>query len=98
MKDENGEMQQVSVEVGVDNDNYVAILSGLKDGDTVYKQVETKASSAGGLMGIFSSLGGGMQMPGGGMDFGGGGGMDFGNMPSGFGGGGSGGGGGFGGR
>lgn len=91
MKDENGEMQQIPVEVGVDNDNYIAVTSGLKDGDTVYKQVESTASAASGLMSILSNLGGGsMQMPGSsGSDrsnFGGGSGgsgsRNFNNMPS----------------
>ena len=65
MQDESGAMQQVAVEVGVDNDNYVAITSGLKEGDTVYKVAETETSAASGLMSIFSSLGGGMSTPGG---------------------------------
>lgn len=65
MQDESGAMQQVAVEVGVDNDNYVAITSGLKEGDTVYKEAESSVSAASGLMSLFSSLGGGMQMPGG---------------------------------
>ena len=65
MQDESGAMQQVAVQVGVDNDNYVAITSGLKEGDTVYKVAETETSAASGLMSIFSSLGGGMSTPGG---------------------------------
>lgn len=64
MQDKSGAMQQVAVEVGVDNDNYVAITSGLKAGDTVYKQAEAEASAASGLMSLFSSLAGGMSMPG----------------------------------
>lgn len=71
MKDENGEMQQVYVEVGVDNDKYIAITSGLNSGDVVYKVSESTASAAGGIMSLFSSMTGG-GMPGGGMDFGGG--------------------------
>jgi len=102
MQKEDGTMEQVSVEVGVDNDNYVAIVAGLKDGDTVYKQTESTAAAAGGLASLFTSLTGGMgggfdfsSMPGGGSSgFGGssfgGGGMP--SMPSGFGGGGGGGG------
>lgn len=65
MKDENGQMQQVAVEVGVDNDNYVAVTAGLKSGDVVYKQAETKQSAVGGIMSLFSNFGGGMQTPGG---------------------------------
>ena len=41
MKDESGALTQVPVEVGLDNESYVEIKSGLKDGDTVY--VEAKA-------------------------------------------------------
>jgi hypothetical protein len=50
-----GEMEQVDVEIGVDNDNYVEITSGLDSGITVYKAVETVEDS-GGLLSIFSSL------------------------------------------
>ena len=79
MKNEAGEMEQVSVELGVDNDNFVEIKSGLSQGDTVYVKVETSAASQGGLASLFSSLTGGStqttttsNMPG--------------NMPSGMGG------------
>lgn len=50
-----GKMEQVDVEIGVDNDNYVEITSGLDADVTVYKAVETK-EDAGGLFSIFSSL------------------------------------------
>lgn len=63
MQKADGAMEQVSVEVGVDNDNYVAITSGLKAGDTVYKVAETETSAASSIMSIFSSLGGGMNAP-----------------------------------
>ncbi len=56
MKDESGAMQQVDVTLGVDNDNFVEIKSGLNEGDTVYVKVETAADSAGGLASLFSSL------------------------------------------
>lgn len=59
MKNEAGEMEQVDVTLGVDNDNYVEIQSGLAEGDTVYVEVETSADSAGGLASLFSSLTGG---------------------------------------
>lgn len=92
MKDESGAMQEVAVEVGIDNDNYIAILSGLNDGDVVYKAAETKSSAASGIMSLFSTLTGGTP-PGGGnfgsssergnrKQDGNGGGMDFSNMPS----------------
>ncbi|MBE0601537.1 MAG: hypothetical protein IH607_07080 [Firmicutes bacterium] len=48
-------MEQVFVETGVDNDNYVQIVSGLQAGDTVYKEVAS-AEDAGGLLSMFSSL------------------------------------------
>ena len=93
MQGESQTMQQVPVTLGVDNDNYVEITSGLSDGDVVYAVAATKDDSAGGLLSsLFSSLGGGMQPAAGAPaqngsytrrnagDFGGG------NMPSGFGG------------
>lgn len=93
MQDANQTMQQVSVTLGVDNDNYVEITSGLSDGDVVYTVAASKDDSASGLLSsLFSSLGGGMQPAAGAPmqngsytrrnagDFGGG------NMPSGFGG------------
>lgn len=62
MQDENQTMQQVPVTLGVDNDNYVEITSGLSDGDVVYAVAATKDDSDGGLLSsLFSSLGGGMQ-------------------------------------
>ncbi|MBE5803125.1 MAG: HlyD family efflux transporter periplasmic adaptor subunit [Clostridiales bacterium] len=59
MYDENQVLQQVPVTVGLDNDNYVEITSGLKDGDTVYAQVTTTAGSGGLFSSLFSSFGGG---------------------------------------
>ncbi|MDD3213177.1 MAG: HlyD family efflux transporter periplasmic adaptor subunit [Eubacteriales bacterium] len=56
MKNEDGDMEQVQVELGVDNDNYVEITSGLSEGDTVYTEVESSASSGSGLASLFSSL------------------------------------------
>ena len=86
MKDENDEMQQVAVTIGVDNDNYVEVTAGLSTGDTVYAEVQTKADSGGGLFSSLSSLLGGgtststqqQQQPS----------FNTGNMPSGFNGGG----------
>ncbi|MDD3334382.1 MAG: HlyD family efflux transporter periplasmic adaptor subunit [Eubacteriales bacterium] len=104
MKNDGGEMEQVAVEIGVDNDNYVEITSGLKEGDTVYAVAETSSSSSSGLASLFSSLtGGGMpsgEMPSapsgdfGGGNFGGGnfGGGSGGNFGGGMGGGNMGGG------
>lgn len=63
MYDENQVMQQVPVTIGVDNDNYVEITSGLQDGDTVYKEVSENANAMTGLFSMFSNMNG--NMPGG---------------------------------
>lgn len=55
MKGEDEQMRQVKVTVGVDNDNYVQITSGLKDGDVVYKLQQQNAGS-GGLFGTFTTM------------------------------------------
>ena len=47
MKDENDELKQVQVEVGVDNDSYVEIKSGLMEGDTVYVEAKAEEQSTG---------------------------------------------------
>ena len=62
MYDENKVMQQVPVTIGVDNDNYVQITAGLKDGDVVYKEAQENANAAGGLFAMFSNMG--SQQPG----------------------------------
>lgn len=72
MKDENDELQQVYIETGVSNGNYVEIKSGLSDGDVVYVEVEVDTSSGG----MFASMFGGQEFTGGG-----GGGFDSSNMP-----------------
>lgn len=60
MKDDNGEMTTVDVEVGVSNGKYVEIKSGLSDGDTVYAVAETTTSTSG-MASMLSSLFGGNQ-------------------------------------
>lgn len=57
MYNEVGELEEVPVEVGVSNGNYVEIKSGLSDGDTVYVQTQTEETSAisGLLSGVFGS-------------------------------------------
>lgn len=55
MKNDAGEMEAVYVETGVDNDNYVQIVSGLQAGDTVYKEVASSEES-GGLLSLFSTI------------------------------------------
>lgn len=57
MRGDSGDMEQVPVEIGVDNDNYVQITSGLSDGDMVYAVAQTSTNSATGLAGLFSSFG-----------------------------------------
>lgn len=97
MYNDAGELEQVPVEVGVSNGNYVEIKSGLSAGDEVYVEVQVENASGGLLSGLFGAqqmtppMGGG-DMPS--MDFGS---MDFsnfdpGSMPSGGGSGGFGGG------
>jgi HlyD family secretion protein len=55
-KNDAGEMVENAVTLGVDNDNFVEIKSGLAEGDVVYVKVENTADSAGGLASLFSSL------------------------------------------
>ncbi len=86
-EDEESELTQVPVEVGVSNGNYVEIKSGLNDGDVVYVESKVEDTSSGGL---FASMFGSTQMtgPGGDMpDFGGGNMPDFGGNAPDFGGG-----------
>lgn len=80
MKDEAGEMQQVSVTTGVSNGNYIEITEGLSDGDEVYVEVENTETSGGLLAGLFSRQQ--FNRPSGGMPGGSGGGMP--DMPSDF--------------
>ena len=64
VRNDSGTMEQKAVEIGVDNDNYVQIVSGVEEGDTVYV-AKTVTETATGLAALFSNLGGG-QAPGGG--------------------------------
>jgi HlyD family secretion protein len=57
-KDEDGNMVQHPVEIGVDNDNYVEILSGVESGETVYAVAQKNQSLFG-----FESMFGTMPMP-----------------------------------
>lgn len=74
MYNDQGALEEVSVEVGVSNGNYVEIKSGLSEGDVVY--VEAKAETTSAVSGLLSGLFGSQQMnpPTGG-------GMGGGNMP-----------------
>ena len=81
MYNDAGELDEVPVEVGVSNGNYVEIVSGVSEGDEVYVEAEVEAAASG-LSGLLSGLFGGQQMnapQGGGMPGGFGG-----EMPSGF--------------
>lgn len=50
MRGDSGDMERVYVELGVDNDNYVEIVSGLSDGDTVYVVEEAQEEGAASLI------------------------------------------------
>jgi len=54
-ENENGEMEQVAVTVGVSNGNYVEIKDGVTSGETVYKVAE-KEEELTGLSALFSGL------------------------------------------
>ncbi len=56
MKDESGEMQETAVTLGVSNDRFIEITSGLNEGDTVYVVVDNTTESSSGLASLFSSL------------------------------------------
>ena len=57
MYDQNHVMQQVVVEIGVDNDNYVEITAGLKEGDIVYKEVQESLNPMQQMMSMFGGMG-----------------------------------------
>ena len=54
-ENENGEMEEVAVTVGVSNGNYVEIKEGVTSGETVYKIAE-KEEEATGLAALFSGM------------------------------------------
>jgi len=54
-ENENGEMEEVAVTVGVSNGNYVEIKEGVTAGETVYKVAEKKEEATG-LAALFSGL------------------------------------------
>ena len=62
-QDEDGKMQKTAVTVGVSNDNYAEITSGLNEGDTVYVEKKTTTDSSSGLNSILSMFSGGGDMP-----------------------------------
>ena len=54
-ENENGEMEEVTITVGVSNGNYVEIKAGVTAGETVYKIAE-KEEEATGLAALFSGM------------------------------------------
>lgn len=52
---EAGEMEQCHVVIGAHNDNYVQILSGVSDGETIYLEQENTVTAASGIVDLFSS-------------------------------------------
>lgn len=58
IKNDADEMEKLFVQTGVDNDNYVQIVSGLSSGDVCYAQVESQAASSSAASGLLSLLGG----------------------------------------
>ena len=91
MPNVSGKKRPVEVEVGINNDEYIEIVSGLKEGDIVYVPTASRSNTNSNMPG-FGMPGGGMPggmrggvpggMPGGGMP---GGGMRGGGMPGGSG-------------
>lgn len=63
MKNAAEELEQVYIETGVSNGNYVEITSGLSDGDEVFVEVEEETTSA--MGGLLAGLFGGQQFNGG---------------------------------
>lgn len=59
MMNDVGVLEQVMVETGVSNGNYVEIITGLADGDEVYVEAEEETTSA--VSGLLSGLFGGQQ-------------------------------------
>ena len=60
-KQQDPAVEEVPVEVGVSNGNYVEIKSGLSEGDEVYVEAKVEAAASG-LSGLLSGLFGGQQM------------------------------------
>jgi len=55
MHDATGAFVEVPVEIGVDNDNYVQILSGVKEGDVVFKESKP-VSNLNSMFAMFNSM------------------------------------------
>jgi HlyD family secretion protein len=58
-KDSEGNLKSTPIEVGITTDNYIEVLSGLKEGDTIYYNTEAGAEFPGGVMMPGMGLGGG---------------------------------------
>ncbi len=61
MYDDQQVLQRIPVTIGLDNDNYVEITSGLKAGDTVYAEAKTNAASGSIFSNLLNNFGGGSQ-------------------------------------
>jgi len=58
-KDQEGNLEPVTIEVGITNDNYIEVTSGLKEGDKIYYNTESGQEIPGGAMMPGMGLGGG---------------------------------------
>ena len=61
MYDDEGALEEIPVEVGVSNGNYVEIQSGVSDGDVVYVE-STRESASSGIGSLLSGIFGSQQM------------------------------------
>ena len=73
--------KSVKVETGLNDDEYIEIISGLNEGDIVKAATVASSNGFNGMMGMGGMHGGEMPGGGGGMPSGGGGGMPGGGMP-----------------
>jgi HlyD family secretion protein len=58
-KDSEGNLKSTPIEVGITTDNNIEVISGLKEGDTIYYNTEAGAEFPGGVMMPGMGLGGG---------------------------------------
>ena len=65
-KDEEGNSTPLEIEIGITTDNYVEVISGLSEGDSVYYTTEASEDFSGGFMIPGMGSGGGQNRPEGG--------------------------------
>ena len=58
-KDQEGNLTPVPIEVGITNESYIEVTSGLKEGDKIYYNTEASQDFPGGIMMPGMGLGGG---------------------------------------